>query len=202
MGPCIEPQRVQPSRSVPLPSAGRMVRGGASAAPRSPAVPSVSDEVSAMRLELTQHMEQQSALFKSIMRSVATLDTIVFEHNTIELDPTKQTATIALQPQTSQLEIIRGIAAAIVSPTKAAFAPPQLDNAWVQLGDDFLNVAQLLAGASGSGGSLPGTFGFLLNSDAARTLTIHATAVFPANTFLTFALFGEAVPTLEGGVLH
>lgn len=178
------------------------MRGGSSAAPRPSTPPSPSEEVSALHLEMTQHLEQQSQLFRALMRSVGLLDTIVFEHQTIELDPAKSTATISLQPQTAQLEVIHGVAASLVQPTAAAAVGVTLDNAWAQLGDDYLNVAQLLAGASGSGGSLPGSFAFLLNSDAVRKLTIHATAAFPAGAMLTFALFGKAVPTMDGGVLH
>lgn len=189
-------------RPVSLPSAGRMVRGGSSAAPRPALAPSHSDELHAMRLEMVQHMEQSHQLFQALSRAVATLDTLVFEHDTHELDPATATHTIALQAQTAQTEIIRGIAAAVVQPIKVAAAAVALDNAWVQLGSDYLNVAQLLAGASGSGGSLPGSFGFILSSADVRSLTIHATANFPAGAFLTFALFGSAVPTMDGGVLH
>lgn len=150
-----------------------------------------------MRRELTQHLTQQRALFQDLQRRIGTLDALVFEHDTQQLDPTTTTATLKLEPQTTQTEIIRHISCAIVQPNSATFTFPTLENAWVQLGTDYLNVQSLL-----TDWRAPGEFAFILSSKDVRSLTVVAQADWPADTFLSFALFGEAIPTMDGGVLH
>jgi hypothetical protein len=122
----------------------------------------------------------------------------VYEHDTQELPPTAATFTLSLQPQTSQLEVIRSIHCAIVTPQAVAAGAFVIQNAFIKLGTHLLNAAPLLTSA----GTLNAHVGFELNSDDARSLTLVAQANWPANTYVSFALFGEAVPTMDGGVLH
>lgn len=173
-------------------------RGVRGAAPRDPSVPTPGDELRALRMELTQHLTQQQALFRSLQHRIGTLDAFIYEHDTQELPPALQAFTITLQPQTSQLEVIKSIHCAIISPTQAAAGVFNLANAWIQLGSHYLNAGPMITGS----GTLNAHVGFELNSDAVRSITVVPQAAWPATTYLSFALFGEAVPTMDGGVLH
>lgn len=173
-------------------------RGDSTAAPRDPSVPTPAQELSALRWELTQHLTQQRALFSDLQRRIGSLDSYVYEHDTQELPPLLQAFTLPLQPQTAQMEVIRSVHCSIITPSGLAAGAFNLANAWIQLGSHYLNAAPLITGA----GTLNAPVGFQLNSDAPRLLTVLPQAAWPANTYISFALFGEAVPTMDGGVLH
>lgn len=136
-----------------------------------------------------------------IQFNVQTLDTVVFEHDTQELPTSVETFTLTLEPQTRQQELITGLFAAIVSPTQAAAGSYTLSNAWAQLGPDYVDALPLLDTTGGPAGSIPGMMQWILNADSVRSLTIVAESDFPADTFLTFALFGMTVPSTLGEVL-
>lgn len=189
-----------PSRPVTVADgrSGLWERGRALAAPRDSSLPTPSQEIQAMRREITQHLTQQRALFTDLQRRIGTLDSIIYEHDTQELPPFLQAFTITLQPQTAQMEIIKSVHCAIITPSTGVAGVFALANAWIQLGSHYLNAAPLITGA----GTLNAHVGFELNSDAVRSITVLPQAAWPANTFLSFALFGDAVPTMDGGVLH
>lgn len=177
-------------------------RGRGGAAPRPASLPTLSDEERGLRLQLTQHLAEQRAMFSRLMHTVGTIDTLVYEHDTQQLPPTASTFSFTLQPQTSQTEYIRAVFCSIVQPSAAAAAAINITNAWAKLGNDYINLQALLSPTSGTGGSLSGDLCLILGSDSDRKVSVTAAANFPPNALLTFSLFGEAVPTMDGGVLH
>lgn len=191
---------------------GQMVRGDGEAAPRSPIPPrpylgppagaTHEDELRGMQRQLTQHLAEQRALFHQLMSSVGTIDAQVFEHDTQELNPTVSTFTMDLPAQTAQTEFITGVYAAIVSPNLQAAPTITLENAWAQLGSDYINLNAVLNSSAGTGGILGGNYRFILRKGSVRELNLVASASWPAGAYVTFALFGIAVPTMNGGVLH
>jgi hypothetical protein len=151
---------------------------------------------------LLSGIERTHALLELNLRhSVQTLDTLVYEHETAELPSNAQTFTVELQPQTSQVERITGLMVAIVNPTKAAAPVITIDNAWAQLGNDFVNLNATLNSAAGNGGSME-NLGLILWSQDKRSFTVHATSDFPSGCYITAALFGHAVPATIADVLH
>lgn len=190
------------SRPVTAGRTGLWERGTSGPAPRGDSVPTPAQEIAALRRELTQHLTQQRAMFQELQRRVGILDSLIYEHDTQELPPTQSTFTLTLQPQTTQTEEIRGLFCSITVPTMAAAPTITLTNAWAQLGSDYINLNAILNSAAGTGGFLPGMFRFIISSKAARTCNIVASSNWPAGAYLSFALFGEAVPTMDGGVLH
>lgn len=153
-------------------------------------------------LQMTQHLHEQRALFSTLMHSVGTIDSVVFEHTSVALNPAVSIVTVNLPAQTAQTEFITGLYAAIVVPTLIAAPTITITNAWAKLGEEYVNLNALMNSAAGTGGMLPGNFKFILKSGNTRQLNLVASAVWPAGAFVSFALFGEAVPTMDGGVLH
>lgn len=180
----------------------RQRMGGGVAAPRDPSIPSVSDEEQAVHFQLARHMAEQRALFHQLMAVVGTLDTIVYEHDTQELPLTQNFFTLTLKPQTTQVELITGVFASIVMPTTTANSVITLTNAWAKMGDINVNMNSIFNSFGAMGGMVPGIFTFVMRSEATRSCTIVSSGNWPSGAYLTFALFGRAVPALSGGVLH
>lgn len=161
-----------------------------------------SPHIDQMLLGLHHSISEQNALLRAIAIGIGTLDLIVYEHDTQELPTTQDFFTMALQPQTSQVELITGIFASIVMPTTGANTVITLTNAWAKLGRDYVNMNTILNSFGAMGGMVPGIFTFVVESGASRTATIVANQNWPQGAYFTFALFGKAVPATEGGVLH
>jgi hypothetical protein len=155
-------------------------------------------------IEEMRDIAEQSEMFlqTQLQSSVQTLDTIVYEHDTVELPVGQETYSLKLQPQTSQVELITGIFAAITVPDLVAAPTITLTNAWAQLGRDLVNLNAILNSSGGTGGALPGNFSFILNADDKRTLNVVASADWPVGAYITYALFGVTVPATLGEVLH
>lgn len=145
--------------------------------------------------------DSQMALRTALVAQVQTLDTVVYEHDTQVLPVAAAQFTMDLPPQTAQTELITGLYAGIVIPSLSDPTYPTIQNAWVQLGDEYVNLAALFA-ATGTGGMLPGNYAFVIRSEAKREINIFASGVFPTDAYLTFALFGTTVPATLGDVLH
>jgi hypothetical protein len=161
-----------------------------------------NDPVTRFLTGLRRNISEQTALMRAISVGVGTLDLIVYEHITKELDPTVEIATVNLTPQTSQLELIQGIYAAIVVPTLAAAPTITITNAWAKLGDDYINLNSIINSSAGTGGMLPGEYAFVLKSQATRQLNLVTSSDWPAGAYVTFALFGKVIPASIPGVLH
>ena len=171
-------------------------------APARPPGSTGSETADHMLRSMRAAVQEQLALTREIRRVVGTLDLIVYEHDTQELPPSADFFTMSLQPQTAQTELIRGIFASITVPTQITAPIIEVTNAWVKLGAEYVNLNSLLVSANGTGGMMPGNFTFVLPSQATREITVVSSDDWPAGSYLTFALFGEAVPSMEGGVLH
>lgn len=153
--------------------------------------------------QLTQHLEQQRHLFSTLMERVGTLDATIYEHDTQELPPTQAAFTLDLTAQTAQTEYIHGLFVAIVVPTLTAAPTITLTNAWAQLGSEYVNLNAILNSSGGTGGMLAGEkCRFILGAKSKRQVNIVASGNWPSGAFISFALFGEAIPTMDGGVLH
>ena len=154
-----------------------------------------------MARQLAQHLEQQRAMFSELMERVGTLDATIFEHDTQELPPTQATFTLNLNAQTAQTEYIHGLFVAIVCPQLTAAPTITITNAWAQLGSDYVNLNAIINSSGGTGGMLSGPkCRFILGGKSVRQVNIVASADFPAApnpAFLSFALFGEAIPTMD-----
>ena len=144
----------------------------------------------------------QLYLKAQLQQTVQTLDTVVYEHDTQELPTTQNFFQIKLQPQTSQIELITGIFVAIVMPGTVSNTVITLDNAYAQLGPDYVNLNSVLNSQGAMGGMVPGLFSWVLRSDDIREATLVATQNWPAGAYMTFILFGTAIPATLGDVLH
>jgi hypothetical protein len=153
--------------------------------------------------DLFDAMDSNNLILRALLDGlVKTNDTIIYEHGTVELPATQAWFTLTLAPQTTQQEIITGLFAAITYPQVDVVAPTvTIENAWAQLGGEYVNCNAILNSSGGSAGSIPGSLGFMLNSEAVRQLSITASGNFPVGLYLTFCLFGYAVP-VTSGVLH
>lgn len=136
-----------------------------------------------------------------LQMSVQTLDTVIYEHDTQELPVTASDFTLKLEPQTRQLELITGIYAAIVNPVTGAAATIDINNAYLKLASQYVNLNAILNSSGGTGGFLPGNYSFVLFADSPRELYISATADWPADAYVSFALFGVPIPATFGDVL-
>jgi hypothetical protein len=145
--------------------------------------------------------DSQLALRTALVAQVQTLDTVVYEHDTQVLPVAAASFTMDLPPQTAQTELITGLYAGIVIPSLSDATYPTIQNAWAQIGEEYVNLAALFS-ADGTGGMLPGNYAFVIRSEAKREINIFAAGDFPADAFLTFALFGTVVPATLGDVLH
>jgi hypothetical protein len=134
---------------------------------------------------------------------VSTVDTLVFEHVTVELPAGDSAFSLEVPPQTRQLERIDTVFCAITAPalygSEISTAPTvTLDNAYAELGDDYVNLNAIVNSSGGTGGAIPQALGFLLNADDVRSFNIHATAPFPAGLLFTAALTGITIPATLG----
>lgn len=159
---------------------------------------------------LMQHLLIQQAkltdelrsLHREIARSVGTLDLIVYEHDTQQLPTGQDFFTLNLTPQTAQTELISGLFVAITVPDLVAAPTITITNAWAKIGGTYVNLNAVINSAAGTGGMLPGKYQFVLNSESSRQVNVVASADWPSGAYLSFALFGEALPTQDGGTLH
>lgn len=176
---------------------------GVGGTPRSASIPPGRPSATDMLLaQLSHHMEEQSALFRTLSHLVATEDLIVFEHMTQQLNPAVSTVTLTLQPQTAQQELIKGVFAAIVVPTLVAAPVITVTNAWAKLGGDYVNMNAVINSAGGTSGMLPGEYAFILNSESTRQLNVVAAADWPAGSYITFTLYGTVMSSSIPGILH
>lgn len=134
---------------------------------------------------------------------VNTLDTVVYEHMTVELPTNQAYYSLALPPQTRQMERIDTVFAAIVFPAlpngNPVTAPTiTLDNAYAMLGEQYVNLNAILNSSGGTGGAIPTPLGILLNEHDVRTFNIHATANFPQGAYLTAFCTGQTIPATLG----
>lgn len=167
-------------------------------------IPTAHEQAVEALLESALELAEQSQLYlKSQLQAVVqTLDTIVYEHDTVELPTTQDFYTLKLPPQTVQQELITGLFCSITNPTLTTGDTIDITNAWAQLGEAKINLNALLNSSGGSGGAIPGNFAFVLNADAKRELNIVASADWPVGCYVTFALFGTTVPATLAEVLH
>lgn len=171
-------------------------------APRPDGIPTPEDEIRGLARQLAMHRAEMQALYATLMHSVGTIDTVVYEHQTIQLDPGTSTATLNLDPQTAQTEFITGLFCSITVPNLVLAPTITVTNAWAKLGGEYINLNAIINSSGGVGGFVPGNFKFILSSKSTRQVNLVASADWPAGAYLSFALFGEAVPTMLGGVLH
>jgi hypothetical protein len=155
-------------------------------------------------LEQMVDLAEQSQVYlrSQLQASVQTLDTIVYEHDTVELPTTADVYTLNLPPQTVQMELITGIFCSITNPTLTTGATIDITNAWALLGEAQVNLNAIINSSGGSGGAVPGNFAFLLNADSKRQVNIVSSSDWPEDSYLTFALFGTTVPATLAEVLH
>jgi hypothetical protein len=146
--------------------------------------------------------QTQLYLLSQLKASVQTLDTVVFEHTTVELATGIATVTLNLPPQTAQQELITGLFAGITVPNLSAAPTITIQNAWAQLGSDLVNLNAILNSSGGTGGALPGEYAFVLNADDKRQINLVASGNWPVGSWLTFCLFGTTVPATLAEVLH
>lgn len=66
----------------------------------------------------------------NLARAVDTLDTLIYEHQTVQLPHTQKTYTLTIPAQTSQTEIIKGIDVAIVVPNDTPAPIITVVSAW------------------------------------------------------------------------
>jgi hypothetical protein len=147
------------------------------------------------RLNVAMDLQQSVA--------VTTLDTIVYEHDTVELPTGQAFYSLALKPQTRQMEQIDSVFAAITYPALPGGNPITaptitLDNAYAQLGETLVNLNAILNSSGGTGGAIPTPLGVLLNEGSKRTFNIHATANFPQGAYLSCVLVGRTIPATLG----
>jgi hypothetical protein len=144
-------------------------------------------------------------VFLRLQQSIAvdTLDTIVFEHETVELPTSQAFYVLNVPAQTRQMEQIDTVFASIIVPPLPGQNPGTaptitLDNAYAYLGSTGINLNAILNSSGGSGGAIPTPLGVLLNEGSKRQFAIHATANFPPNAFLSVSLVGRTIPATLG----
>lgn len=155
----------------------------------------VPDATSMLMAQLAAHIAEQTALFRQLHYLVATEDLIIYEHDTQQLPITQETFTLNLVAQTAQQELIKGVFAAVTVPTLVAAPTITITNAWANIGGNRINLNAILNSSGGTGGMLPGEYAFILNSESTRQLNIVASADWPAGAYVTFILFGTAMPS-------
>lgn len=198
--------RIDQTPSTITPSVRRRRPAGAWAPlpPRGGPIPTPHEQaLEQMMGNVEKLLEQSQAYLRSqLQASVQTLDTIVFEHDTQELPTGQSWFTLSLVPQTRQMELITGLFCAVTVPTPKTAAPTiTIENAYAELGSDYVNLNAILNSLGSTGGSLPGNYAFLLNADAPRNVNLVASGDWPQGAFLTFCLFGTTVPAMFGEVL-
>lgn len=153
--------------------------------------------------KLDRTLTKQQVYLDSVLEyGVQTLDTVLFEHQTIPLPTTKKVASITLQAQTSQTEVITALYVSIVVPDISTAPAITIENAWAKLGDNYFNLFSLLNSVGGSGGTLPNMPALILREGSSRELLIVAKTNYPSTAYLTFILSGMPIPATLGGVLH
>lgn len=180
------------------------MRGRPGLPPRVPLPSSdgAADHFQQLARSVAAQAREQASLARAITHLVGTEDLIVYEHETVNLNPAVSTETLNLQPQTAQQELITGLFCAITVPDLVAGPTITISNAWAKLGDLYLNLNAIINSAAGTGGVLPGELGIILNSQSTRQINLVATAEWPAGTYLTFALFGKVISSSIPGILH
>lgn len=159
------------------------------------------NDVMGSLIECLENMQTFLRVQQSIL--VSTVDTMVYEHLTVPIPAGVQSFSLDVPAQTRQLERIDSVFCAITAPALnqdgITTAPVvTLDNAYAQLGEDYVNLNAILNSSAGTGGTIPSKLGYLLNADDIRSFNVHATAVFPAGLYMTAVLTGATIPATLG----
>jgi hypothetical protein len=146
--------------------------------------------------ESLRDMIDQLGEVVELAKRTSTVDSIVDYGQTVEADATSTIALVNLVPQTAQLELIEGFTVNLLLPSGSSVT---VQNAYVTLGSRYYGVQGILT-APYAPSYVP--IRQLLSANDTRSLVVMLSANFPVGTYVTFALFGRAIPTTLGGVLR